>query len=507
MVSMKDLLFFLKSSNLAYQVYLPSGIDDEKIVFEGAYSNSKDVTENSLFCCIPGEKADGHDFVDDVVRNGCSAVLCERRVLEDIPQILVPSVRETMGFISSFIYGNPSSKLLMLAVTGTNGKSTTTYMIKSLLDQAGVKTGLLGTIVYDNGHDVVLADRTTPESCFIQKNISAMVKNGCKACVMEASSHGLVQGRLNGCLFDIGVFTNITPEHLDYHGTIENYYMAKRRLFANYMKEEWKGAVNLDDQFGKKLVDTFGGRITGYGLECSNNGNTVTAKDLRMSLEGLDFDLLLPCNKMIEDVRVPLTGKYNVYNVLGSICAVLSFKIKPEVIRRALATMPQVPGRLEKYLFANNVCCIIDYAHTPDALKNVLVALKGVSTGRIRLVFGLGGHRFSENRQVMGRIAAKLADYITVTMDNPRDEDPADIADQIVEGIVSADVTTPPEYQVIIDRKEAVRSTLEAAESSDIVLITGKGPERCIIWGDRRIPYNDGENVRAWAGSKKLEWR
>ena len=352
-----------------------------------------------------------------------------------------------------------------------------------------------------------MADRTTPESCFIQRSLAAMVDNGCNACVMEASSHGLVQGRLNGCLFDVGIFTNITPEHLDYHGTIENYYEAKKLLFMKYMKKQWKGIVNLDNVFGKRLADTFNDNIIGYGLNV-DKGNSITASDLRMSLEGLHFKLFLPGNdNSISDISVPLTGRYNVYNVLGSVGAVLSFNIAPDIIREGLSTMPQVPGRLEKYLFSSNVCCVIDYAHTPDALENVLTTIKEVSNGHIRLVFGLGGNRFSGNRSIMGEIAAELADYITVTMDNPRDEDPKDIAEQIVNGILSAKTAVRPKYRVVIDRREAVRSTLDSAESSDIVLITGKGPERFIIWGKKRIPYNDGETVREWAINKCLKWR
>ena len=504
MVTLQEILLFMDSRNLKYIVHTETNLKCIDQDIKDVFSDSRLVIPGSMFCCVKGNHVDGHDFVSDACKNGCVVILCEKQLDVNVTQIIVPSVRETMGFVASFIYGDPSSRMLMVAVTGTNGKSTTTYMIKSILDGCGIKTGILGTILYNDGHNEILSSRTTPESCDVQRYLHNMVINGCKACVMEASSHGLVQGRLNGCLFDTGVFTNITPEHLDYHKTIKNYFNAKRSLFTSYMKDNWKGSVNLDDTFGRILFNEFPERFIPYGLSDTNE-KTVTAETLDMSIEGLEFNLKLPSGGYINNIKVPLTGRYNVYNVLASIGAVFPMHIADELIRGALKNMPQVPGRLEKFLFHNGICCVIDYAHTPDALQNVLKALREVVSGQLTVVFGLGGNRYRENRPIMGKTAAQFADKIIVTMDNPRDEDPEQIADQIIDGIVSSDVKVTP-YEVIIDRKKAVHFALDSASSSDVVLVAGKGPERFIIWGNDRIPYNDAETVKNWADSRSLGW-
>lgn len=505
MVSLSNLLKYLQSMDFEVEVRIPDGKNESSISLRDVFSDSRQVTPESVFCCIKGENVDGHDLVVEVARSGCEVIVCEKWLDHiSLPQIKVDSVRQIMGFIASCVHHEPSKKLRMIAVTGTNGKSTTTYMIRSLLQNIGIKTGMLGTIVYSDGNDEFEAGRTTPESCDVQRFLADMVHNNCQACVMEASSHGLSQGRLNGCLFDNAVFTNITPEHLDYHGDVESYFEAKRLLFSSYMKSDWKGAVNVDDSYGRRLKDEFPGMITGYGL-VSKTGNTITADHLEMSLKGLDFSLVLPDKRMIPDIRIPLTGKYNVYNALAAVGGTLFLELGSDTVRSAFAKMPQVPGRLEKYLFSNGVCCVIDYAHTPDALENVLRALKEVSSGRLSLVFGHGGNRFREIRPMIGRIAAELADVITVTMDNPRDEDPLDIASQIEKGILSVERSVP--YEIMIDRGQAVTSALDKAKEGDIVLVTGKGPEQWIIWGKEKIAYNDSSTVKDWARLRNLEWR
>lgn len=505
MVTLEKILLFMNSLKIKYDVFYPVGSNEDQVYINDAFSDSKAVTTKSIFCCVKGDHVNGHDFALEAFDNGCVAILGEEQLDIPVPQIIVDSVRRSMGFLASFIYDNPSEKMDMIAVTGTNGKSTTTYMIKSILEGSGIKTGILGTIVYYDGQTEISANRTTPESCEVQRYLHNMVMNGCKACVMEASSHGLVQGRLNGCLFDTAIFTNITPEHLDYHGTIENYFDAKKLLFTNHMKYGWKGAVNQDDQYGRLLLDEFPDKLIAYGL-LEDNENMITAERLDMSIEGIEFDLRMPCRKYIKGVNIPLTGRYNAYNVLASIGAVFSMKIPDQLIRDSLENLPQVPGRLEKFLFSNGVCCVIDYAHTPDALRNVLKALREVSGGRLIVVFGLGGNRFSANRPVMGKVAAEFADKIIVTMDNPRDEDPSEIADQIVAGIRSADLNKTP-YEVIINRKKAVNFALDTAISSDIVLVAGKGPEQYIIWGKDKIPYNDAATVKEWALYHVPDWK
>ncbi|HPI98698.1 MAG TPA: UDP-N-acetylmuramoyl-L-alanyl-D-glutamate--2,6-diaminopimelate ligase, partial [Synergistales bacterium] len=345
----------------------------------------------------------------------------------------------------------------------------------------------------------------TPESPTIQQWLSRMVHNRSSCCVMETSSHGLVQGRLNGCLFDCAVFTNLTPEHLDYHGTIKNYFEAKSRLFTEFTKNAYRAVINLDDPYGRILYDQIGPKAIPFGIDLQLE-EAVTAKNIRMDLDGITFDLFLPGGLRLEDFYLSLTGRYNIYNALASTAAAVSMGIPADCLRSGFAGMPKVPGRLEKYIFSNDLCCVIDYAHTPDALENVMTTLREVTMGKLKVVFGLGGNRYQENRPLMGKVAARYADEITVTMDNPRNEDPAYIASQIVEGITSIGGTPHPP-RVILDREEAVRETLSGSAKDDVVLIAGKGPETHIIWGERRIPYNDTQTVLKWAIDHGLEWR
>ncbi|MBN1333126.1 MAG: UDP-N-acetylmuramoyl-L-alanyl-D-glutamate--2,6-diaminopimelate ligase [Synergistales bacterium] len=504
MVSLDSIIECIDSRVDGMVVWMPPEIDPSRIILSGATSDSREIHPGSLFCCIKGEKHDGHDYAPEAVTKGAVALLCERRVKVPVLQVIVPSVRQVMGYSAGRIYNNPSDHLKMFAITGTNGKSTTAYMIKSILDHSGDKTGLMGTIIYSDGEREVKADRTTPESPAIQQWLSRMVNNGCSSCVMETSSHGLVQGRLNGCLFDCAVFTNLTPEHLDFHGTIENYFEAKFKLFTEFTKNAYRAAINLDDPYGRSLYQKIGSLAIPFGIDLSLE-NGVSAKDIRMDLEGITFDLLLPGGYRLKDFSLPMTGRYNIYNALASIAAVVSMGVPADSLRSGFTLMPKVPGRLEKYIFSNDLCCVIDYAHTPDALENVMTTLREITRGKLKVVFGLGGNRYQKNRPLMGKVAARYADEITVTMDNPRDEDPADIAEQIIEGIRSTRI--PFSGRVILDREEAVRYTLSGSDKDDVVLIAGKGPETHIIWGERRIPYNDTTTVLKWARDHGLEWR
>jgi UDP-N-acetylmuramoyl-L-alanyl-D-glutamate--2,6-diaminopimelate ligase len=461
------------------------------------------VTEGSLFCCLPGARHDGHDFAEEALKKGAVALLCERPLDIELPQILVNDARQAMAPLAAFICGFPADTLKMIALTGTNGKSTTTYLVRSVLESAGFPAGLLGTIAYHDGRIETLADRTTPESDEIQEWLSRMVKNGCKACVMEASSHGLEQGRLWGCRFDAAGFTNLTPEHLDYHGEMETYFQAKRRLFSEFTRGEWVGAANADDPFGRRIIAEFSPNVIPYGLIAGGPGS-VRANLISMNLQGIRLEILFPGGVSARVLKIPLTGRYNIYNILSSATIAWGMGIGEEAIDRGLEKAPQVPGRLERYLFENGVCCIIDYAHSPDALRNVLKTLGELAKGKIWSVFGMGGDRYAPNRPLMGEVASELADELVITMDNPRSEDPASIAHQIEEGIQGGKRLAS--HRIILDRPEAIHYALDRAKSGDIVLVSGKGPEPYIIIGEKFLPYSDRETVKNWVEARGMEW-
>ncbi|MCR4819187.1 MAG: UDP-N-acetylmuramoyl-L-alanyl-D-glutamate--2,6-diaminopimelate ligase [Fretibacterium sp.] len=468
---------------------------DKNPVIGDAVSDSRQVVPGTLFCCIKGETSDGHDYIRGAEERGACALLCERPVDSNLPMIIVPSVREVMGEAAAAVYEHPAERLLMVGVTGTNGKTTTTYVLRSLLQAAGIRTGLLGTIVENDGITERDADRTTPESCVVQRQLAAMVKNGCGACVMETSSHGLFLGRLKGALYDVPIFTNLYPEHLDFHKDMETYFQAKRLLFTHYAKPGFKGAANAGDPYGQRLIGEFPEGLRGFALKGEENAfarvtewqTALGGTSLTMELQGLDAPLCL---------RSPLAGEFNVWNVL---CAVTALWGRPgineETIRQGVAAIPQVPGRLERHVLPNGACCFIDFAHTPSALRKVLTTVRGLTKGRVLSLFGHGGGRYSMNRPELGRVAAELADEVIVTMDNPRDEDPADIAQAIVKGV---EERGGAEYQVILDRREAVRRGLSLLGPDDVMVVSGKGPEKYLQIGRVKHPYNDAETVDEW---------
>ncbi len=464
--------------------------------------DSRDVLPDSIFCCVKGEKFDGLEHAAAAAKNGARALLTDRESPEPLPQLLTDNVRRDMGRLASVVYGDPSTRLKMFAVTGTNGKTTSAWMIRHILSSFGMKTGIFGTIVYNDGKGDRDAGRTTPESYEIQRSLAEMVKNGCSACVMEASSHGIAFGRLEGCAFDGALFTNLSEEHLDYHKTLEEYYLVKERLFSDFMKAGWRGACNRDDDYGKRLIEKFSSNLAHFGLKPEGEG--FSARIISSDAAGSEFEVSLPGSEKIS-LFLPLPGRFNVYNALGSIALLFSFIKTADGMAAALKTMPQVPGRLERYFFSNGACAVIDFAHTPYALKNILSELRGMCRGSLTAVYGHGGERFEQNRYSLGLYGAQFCEKLIITMDNPRSEDPARIAEQIMEGVRASEKT--PDARIILDRKEAVRTALDEAGDDDIVVITGKGPERFISIGGRTIPYSDRETVLEWARERGLTWR
>ena len=487
-VKFEDVLKFIRAENENVKARVKSQ-DNFYVGIHDVISDSRDVKPGTLFACIKGEKSDGHEFVKKAEANGACALLCEHEVNDsDLPQIIVERVRGFLGEVASLVYDNPSDKLLMVGITGTNGKTTTTYITRRILQSAGMRVGLLGTIVESDGITEKEADRTTPESCIVQRQLHNMVKNGCSACVMETSSHGLYLGRLKGALYDVPVFTNLYPEHLDFHINMENYFEAKKLLFTHYTKKNFIGAVNHDDPYGKRLLAEFPDNLRGFGL---NEGAFSRVIESNTSLNGTE--LVISMNGF-DSLRLhsPLVGAFNIMNTLCAVTAMRG-RVDDRAIIEGVANVPQVPGRLERIDLPNGACVFVDFAHTPSALKSVLGTIRSLSGNDRKIIsmFGHGGGRYQQNRPELGKAASEFADELIITSDNARDEDPAEIAKAIAGG-----ASIP--YKIITDRPEAVNFGLDSLKKGDILVITGKGPERFITIKDKKIPFNDAEAVKAW---------
>ena len=485
-VNFESVLNFIRSKDKDINFKLNSQ-DDLKTEISDVISDSREVKNGTLFCCIKGEKSDGHEYAKIAENSGACAFLCEREIDSNLPQIVVKNVREFLGEVSALVYGNPSDKLLMVGVTGTNGKTTTTYITRSILQASGIRVGLLGTIIESDGIIDKDADRTTPESSIVQRQLASMVKNNCKACVMETSSHGLYFGRIKGALYDVPVFTNLYPEHLDFHVTMENYFEAKKLLFTNYTKPNFIGAVNSDDPYGKRLLDEFSKNLRGFGLKNVIKSNTtLNGTELVIHNDGFN-DVIL---------HSPLVGDFNIMNTLCAVTAMRG-RVDYNAIIEGVKNVPQVPGRLERIDLPNGACVFVDFAHTPSALKSVLSVIRKLSGNdrKIISVFGHGGGRYQQNRPELAKSASEFADEIIITSDNARDEDPMKIAEAIASG-----ATIP--NKIILDRAEAVNYGLNNLKSGDILVITGKGPEKFITIKDKKIPFNDSEAVKNWRDSK-----
>ena len=455
----------------------------------GITYDSRRVTPGMVFIAIPGQHVDGHEFIGTAVERGASAVICERSRLVPgrVTKIHVADVREAMACAARSYYQHPSAKLKVIGVTGTNGKTTVAFMIKAILEAADIKTGLMGTVRYEIGDRVIPAQRTTPESIEVQQMMSQMVKADCHACVMEVSSHALDQKRVHGVEFDVGIFTNLTRDHLDYHGTMENYFTAKKKLFSSLGQGTKKGTsvINIDDDYGARLAGEGDGvevQLTyGFGEKAR-----LRATKIQLNADGSRFVVEAPGRKFA--VRLPLIGRHNIYNALAAVGACLALKIDVVKIQAALNTLPPVSGRLEMVSAGQPFGVFVDYAHTDDALKNVLTTLREITKGRVLVAFGCGGNRDSGKRAKMGRIAAELADFTLITSDNPRKEDPAKIAAQVEEGYKGVRVDA---YEVELDRRRAIQQIIARAQPGDSVLIAGKGHETYQEFEDTVVPFDD----------------
>jgi UDP-N-acetylmuramoyl-L-alanyl-D-glutamate--2,6-diaminopimelate ligase len=448
--------------------------------------NTSTVEQGSLFFCIEGLKTDGHVFAKKAVESGASALVISKDVdvKEDITKIKVKDTRAAMALISSNYYDNPSSKMDVIGITGTNGKTTSTFMIKSILDTYGNKTALLGTIYNIIGEKIEEAKRTTPESMDLQSMFNDMNNEGVKSCIMEVSSHSLDLKRVHGVKFKVGIFTNLTQDHLDFHETMEKYFDAKMKLF-----EDCETAViNIDDEYGKKALDKLRNKkIITYGIEEEAD---IRAKNIIVTGEGTDFIL---CYQNTEiPVKLQLPGKFNVYNALGCVGASIAMGVGMDIIKKGLEGLEKVPGRSEKINSAKGFTIVIDYAHSPDGIINILKTAREYTTGKLIALFGCGGDRDKTKRPLMGRAAGELADFCIVTSDNPRTEDPMAIIKDTVPGVEG---TNCP-YTVVEDRRSAIEYAIKEAKKGDVIVIAGKGHETYQVLKDRTIHFDEREIVK-----------
>jgi UDP-N-acetylmuramoyl-L-alanyl-D-glutamate--2,6-diaminopimelate ligase len=469
----------------------------------GISYDSRRITPGMIFVALPGHHVDGHDYINNAIHRGATAVICERNgfMPQRATKIKVADGREALAVASATFYQHPSSKLKLIGVTGTNGKTTVAFMVKHILETAGIKTGLIGTVRYEIGDRIFPAQRTTPEALEVQQMLSQMIRAGCQACVMEVSSHALDQKRVHGVEFDVGIFTNLTRDHLDYHGSMEKYYSAKKILFAALETGTKRGGIviNIDDAFGERLAQETRPEIQlTYGL---GQGAKLRASDIRLSQDSTAMTVELPGRQF--SCQLPLIGRHNIYNALAAIGAGIALDIDVPVIRKALNSVEPVPGRLESITSPLPFSVFVDYAHTDDALRNVLTTLREITCGRLLLTFGCGGNRDRGKRARMGQVAAELADFTVVTSDNPRKESAAAIGDQILEGFRTV---RPDAWRVELDRRRAIDEIIRMAGPGDTVLIAGKGHETYQEFEDTVVPFDDRVYARETLDSLSGGW-
>jgi UDP-N-acetylmuramoyl-L-alanyl-D-glutamate--2,6-diaminopimelate ligase len=456
----------------------------------GLAYTSTSVTPGALFFCVPGFRADGHDFAPDAVERGAAALVCERPLGLGVPEVVVDDVRAAMGPAAARFFGDPTGELQVVGITGTNGKTTTAFLVRHLLEAAGVQCGLLGTVKRVVGGVAEQVERTTPEAIDLQATFRRMLDGGDRACAMEVSSHALELGRASGIRFACRVFTNLTQDHLDFHETMEAYFGAKRRLF----EEPGVSILNADDESGRRLAREVEDPVT-FGIE---REATYRAQDIGFDVNGSSFTCEMPDGSL--RLRCPLPGLFNVQNALAALAAVRSLGVDASVAGAALAGFGRVPGRFEPVDEGQPFGVLVDYAHTPDSLENVLRAARELARGRLHVVFGAGGDRDRGKRPLMGAVARGIADRVVVTSDNPRSEDPEAIVDQIMEGAGA-------EARREVDRRRAIGLAIESAEPGDVVVIAGKGHEQGQEFeAGRKEPFDDvtvaREALRARLGAR-----
>ena len=457
-------------------------------------SDSRNINDGDMFVAIKGFDVDGHEYIKEAIGNGAKVILAQididRKIIKEIPDdvtiILSENTRHALAICACNFYGNPSKKVKLIGITGTKGKTTTSFMTKAILEKEGKKVGLIGTIAcYIGSKKLEDSDRTTPESLKLQKIFKQMVDEGCEVIVMEVSSQSLKLHRVDGCVFDIAVFTNFSEDHISEkeHPDMEDYFNSKLKLF--HMCKT--GYVNADDLHTAKIPKMLPDNdISTYGID---NYCNLLAKDITITNSYVDFKVKL--GQRNERVKTFIPGRFSVYNSLAAICVGLKLGCSAENIKEALLEV-RVPGRSELVDNKKDLTIMIDYAHSPESLENILNAVKSYTRGRVISVFGCGGDRDPGKRPIMGEISGRIADYTIITSDNPRTEDPEKIVNQIEEGIKK----TNGKYECIVDRIEAIKSAIEMANKNDIVVLAGKGHEAYQIIGHKKYPFDEKEIIK-----------
>ena len=468
-----------------------------EVEVRGLAYDSRQVRPGFVYCALKGGRADGADFIDQAIAAGAVAVLSERAPdRSGVAWLRSPDPRRAMAAMAAAFHGHPSRALRVAGVTGTNGKTTIAFLLHHLMKASRGRAGLIGTVVYDDGQQQRPASHTTPESVDLQEWLARMAGNGCGGVAMEVSSHALVQHRADGIAFDAAIFTNLTQDHLDFHGTMEAYFEAKATLFDQVAAQPEKkpvAVINIDDPAGRKLVARLGGRVrlVRYGFGATAD---YRATNVRFDANGTQYQLEVGERKLL--VRLPLIGRFNVLNSLAAVAGATACGLNLREAVANLAQAPQVPGRLESVAGRRAFRVLVDYAHTPDALENALTTVRELGPRRLLVVFGCGGDRDAGKRPLMGGVASRLADYSILTSDNPRSEAPAAILDDIRRGFTGA------ACEVIEDRRQAIGRAIELAQDGDIVLIAGKGHESYQILGDKTIDFDDRQVARRFIEQK-----
>jgi UDP-N-acetylmuramoyl-L-alanyl-D-glutamate--2,6-diaminopimelate ligase len=442
--------------------------------------DAREVGPGALFFCVPGRSADGHDFAGSALAAGAAALVVERWLPHDAPQVLVPSVRRAMGPMSAVVFGDPASSLTLAGVTGTNGKTTVVHLLEAVFVAAGHRAGVIGTVGARIGDEPVALARTTPEAPDLHRLLARMRAASVDVVAMEVSSHALAQERVAGVRFDAAIFTNLSQDHLDFHPSMQAYFDAKASLFAPGRTE--RAVINVDDAWGRRLLDA-GVPTTTYAISSDAD---VVATDVRVDAHGASFRV------RGREVTTHLRGAFNVSNCLAAIAGAEVLGIEPDAAVRGVGGVRDVPGRMEPVDAGQDFLVVVDYAHTPDSIRNVLVAARPLATGRVIVVFGCGGDRDRAKRSPMGMAATEGADLTVVTSDNPRSEDPSDIIAEIERGAAAGG----GRYVVEPDRRAAIRLALAEARPGDVVIVAGKGHETVQEFADRTVPFDDRSVAR-----------
>jgi UDP-N-acetylmuramoyl-L-alanyl-D-glutamate--2,6-diaminopimelate ligase len=466
----------------------------------GVVYDSRQVVPGSVFVAWRGLKADGAVFAPQAIAAGAAVVVADQPAPDPaMPWVEVGDARLALAHLASEFYGHPSRQMQVVGITGTNGKTTTGFLLSAIFTEAGVRSGLMGTVTYRVGTREIEATRTTPEAPDVQRLLRQMRDDRCTACVMEVSSHALALRRVDGMRFAAGVFTNLTRDHLDFHADMENYFSAKRRLFE-MLPADAPALINLDDPRGAVLLDVARRPVT-YAVTKSAD---VTPGPVSLSLQGLRFELRLP--QGVVPVRSKLVGRPNVYNILAAAGTAAALGVPLEAIERGLEALPGVPGRFELASGAgDDVTVVVDYAHTDDALRNLLETARPMASRRLLTVFGAGGERDRTKRPLMGMVAARLSDVVVITSDNPRSEDPARIIEEVKLGADAEMRQSNAKVLAVVDRHDAIARAVSMAQPGDVVVVAGKGHEKYQEIGGQLLPFDDVAVARAALAARRLK--